>query len=76
MESQPQNPEFKINPENFPPCLSCIHHLRRSDHPHPNFFPILYCILNIFILNSVLIMEHFYTKVVFHSRKIVYHCLC
>ena len=21
MESQPQNPEFKINPENFHPCL-------------------------------------------------------
>ena len=23
MESQPQNPEFRINPENFHPC-SCI----------------------------------------------------
>ena len=22
MESQPQNPEFRINPENFHPCLS------------------------------------------------------
>ena len=21
MESQPQNPEFRINPENFHPCL-------------------------------------------------------
>ena len=21
MESQPQNPEFRINPDNFPPCL-------------------------------------------------------
>ena len=21
MESQPQNPEFKINPENFHPCI-------------------------------------------------------
>ena len=21
MESQPQNPEFRINPENFRPCL-------------------------------------------------------
>ena len=23
MESQPQNPEFRINPENFHPCI-CI----------------------------------------------------
>ena len=24
MESQPQNPEFRINPENFHPCFSYI----------------------------------------------------
>ena len=25
MESQPQNPEFRINPENFHPCIcDCI----------------------------------------------------
>ena len=23
MESQPQNPEFRINPENFHPCITC-----------------------------------------------------
>ena len=23
MESQPQNPEFRINPENFHPCKGC-----------------------------------------------------
>ena len=22
MESQPQNPEFRIDPENFPPCIN------------------------------------------------------
>ena len=33
MESQPQNPEFKINPENFHPCVyyptirSLYHHV-------------------------------------------------
>ena len=26
MESQPQNPEFSINPENFHPCKSLFHH--------------------------------------------------
>ena len=26
MESQPQNPEFRINPENFHPCESLFHH--------------------------------------------------
>ena len=25
MESQPQNPEFRINPENFHPCLIDFH---------------------------------------------------
>ena len=25
MESQPQNPEFRINPENFQPCLTHRH---------------------------------------------------
>ena len=24
MESQPQNPEFRNNPENFHPCFCCI----------------------------------------------------
>ena len=24
MESQPQNPEFRIDPENFPPCMSML----------------------------------------------------
>ena len=24
MESQPQNPEFRINPENFHPCVFCL----------------------------------------------------
>ena len=24
MESQPQNPEFKINPENFYPCITWV----------------------------------------------------
>ena len=24
MESQPQNPEFRINPENFHPCVSDV----------------------------------------------------
>ena len=28
MESQPQNPEFRNNPENFHPCR---HHLKKAD---------------------------------------------
>ena len=24
MESQPQNPEFRNNPENFHPCIDCL----------------------------------------------------
>ena len=29
MESQPQNPEFKINPENFHPCRYAQCHMTR-----------------------------------------------
>ena len=28
MESQPQNPEFRINPENFHPCYLCFQEIR------------------------------------------------
>ena len=31
MESQPQNPEFRINPENFKPCI-LMKHLRDSQN--------------------------------------------
>ena len=29
MESQPQNPEFRNNPENFHPCI--VHNIETSD---------------------------------------------
>ena len=32
MESQPQNPEFRVNPENFHPCAVTIQTVRHSDH--------------------------------------------
>ena len=32
MESQPQNPEFRINPENFHPCSMPIHVLQYVIH--------------------------------------------
>ena len=31
MESQPQNPEFRINPETFHPCFMSIYTKRVSD---------------------------------------------
>ena len=35
MESQPQNPEFRINPENFHPCLAPT--MMYLVDPGPNF---------------------------------------
>ena len=32
MESQPQNPEFRNNPENFPPCFQI--RVENSVDPH------------------------------------------
>ena len=35
MESQPQNPEFRINPENFHPCIAPM--MIYLVDPGPNF---------------------------------------
>ena len=40
MESQPQNPEFRNNPENFHPCISSVNLIlkrTRSDVNKPVF---------------------------------------
>ena len=42
MESQPQNPEFRINPENFHPCL--VPMMTYLVNPGPNFGPCLDCL--------------------------------
>ena len=37
MESQPQNPEFRTNPENFHPCIKNInknHHIQHNKHTY------------------------------------------
>ena len=34
MESQPQNPEFRNNPENFHPCKLEIVFVKQSPHNH------------------------------------------
>ena len=31
MESQPQNPEFRINPENFHPCVYQLYFQKGND---------------------------------------------
>ena len=30
MESQPQNPEFRNNPENFHPCMTELSHIKKD----------------------------------------------
>ena len=32
MESQPQNPEFRINPENFHPCITVFINPEEYEH--------------------------------------------
>ena len=60
-------------------CLSQIHGLCRSDHPFPNIIPILYCISNLFMSNSIRTKPWLYCKG-FSFPKInfllVYHCFC
>ena len=34
MESQPQNPEFRINPENFHPCKTVITLMKHLSQTH------------------------------------------
>ena len=40
MESQPQNPEFRINPEDFHPCLLHTSPGSNWTHYYPNFIKV------------------------------------
>ena len=59
-------------------CLSRIHGLCRSDHPFPNFSPILHCNSTLLMSNSVIVKtrlfrsDYSFPKVNF---PFVYHCL-
>ena len=59
MESQPQNPEFRINPENFHPCIH-----NRNSHRKINTNGILYGILNYAIMYANMYI-HLYVTVIF-----------
>ena len=39
MENQPQNPEFRINPENFHPCAYIQKHFRQFFHGIKQYEP-------------------------------------
>ena len=49
MESQPQNPEFRNNPENFHPCLKCMFML---------FNILLYSQINISLWTNFIFTDH------------------
>ena len=60
-------------------CLSRIHGLCRSDHPFPNFSPILHCNSTLLMSNSVIMKTRlFRSDFSFHKANIpfVNHCLC
>ena len=42
MESQPQNPEFRIHPENFHPCIQ-LSNTQLNGIPSPLFTKIIIC---------------------------------
>ena len=59
-------------------CLSRIHGLCRSDHPFPNFTPILHCNSTLLMSNSVIMKTRlFRSDFSFHKANFpfVYHCL-
>ena len=59
-------------------CLSRIHGLCRSDHPFPNFSPILHCNSTLLMSNSVIMKTRlFRSDFSFHKANFpfVYHCL-
>ena len=59
-------------------CLSRIHGLCRSDHPFPNFSPILHCNSTLLMSNSVIMKTRLYrSDFSFHKANFpfVYHCL-
>ena len=59
-------------------CLSRIHGLCRSDHPFPNFSPILHCNSTLLMSNSVIMKTRlFWSDFSVHKANFpfVYHCL-
>ena len=61
MESQPQNPEFRINPENFHPCLhrdqldKRFHQVRMASQIQ-EYMILLPCAINIKINKFLIIL--------------------
>ena len=43
MESQPQNPEFRINPENFHPCNENQHNIINNNQPTHEILVLITC---------------------------------
>ena len=64
MESQPQNPEFRINPENFPTMgapANNYNHLRMEatlSHQEASIYFTCTCTGQIFALEFVVVKEH------------------
>ena len=59
MESQPQNPEFRNNPENFHPCI-CVKSLLTLFHASHNF---CYLLSSAYILSYVSILQTTRTQI-------------
>ena len=59
-------------------CLSRIHGLCRSDHPFPNFSPILHCNSTLLMSNSVIIKTRLFRSDFSFPKvnfPLVYHCV-
>ena len=59
-------------------CLSRIHGLCRSDHPFPNFSPILHCNSTLLMSNSVIMKTRLFRSdfsFPLVNFPFVYHCL-
>ena len=68
MESQPQNPEFRINPENFHPCISlledffCLSRQCRSRYECHKFCRNL-CLQSFFLAQGIRITDLAWDKI-------------
>ena len=59
-------------------CLSRIHGLCRSDHPFPNFSPLLHCNSTLLMSNSVIMKTRLFRSDFSFAKAnfpFVYHCL-
>ena len=76
MESQPQTPEFRINPENFHPCFYCLLTLMTSfknSDVHSQVRLLVFQSFSIFFAKSGVVLAGVCPMYAYFQEKFLHH---